>query len=66
MNLIFADLIMATLGIPFDIFATFQHGWKMGKYFCDVCGFIHTITGKYLESFSFSAHEYLNVCKSTF
>lgn len=46
MNLIFADLIMATVGIPFDIVATFQHGWKMGKYLCSFCGFVHTLTGK--------------------
>ena len=46
MNLIFADLIMASIGIPFDICATFQHGWKMNKYVCNFCGFVHTLTGK--------------------
>ena len=49
MNMIFAELIMAVFGVPVNFTASLQHGWKLGKPFCDVHGFALT-----LESKSFS------------
>jgi hypothetical protein len=51
MNLVFAETIIATFGIPVDTVASFQHGWKMGKVACLTTGFILTTTGKHFHSF---------------
>ena len=46
MNLIFAELIMASFGVPVNFVASLQHGWKMGKLLCDVFGALLTLEGK--------------------
>ena len=46
MNMIFAELIMALVGIPINFVASIQHGWKMGETVCDVSGFLVTLEGK--------------------
>ena len=37
---------MMSLGLPLDIVASFQLGWKMGYLPCIMLGFIMTLTGK--------------------
>ena len=53
--MVFAELIIASYGLPVDITASFNYGWKMGKSLCLTTGFILTTTGKifrqFLESF---------------
>ena len=49
MNMIFAELIMAVFGVPVNFTASLQHGWKLGKPFCDVHGFALTLESKYLS-----------------
>ena len=44
--MIFAELIMALIGIPINFVASIQHGWKMGETVCDVSGFLVTLEGK--------------------
>ena len=46
MNMIIAELIMASFGIPSNFVASIQHGWKMGKTVCEVSGFLLTLEGK--------------------
>ena len=46
MNMIFAEMIMALVGIPINFIASIQRGWKMGKIVCDVSGFLVTLEGK--------------------
>ena len=46
MNLIFAELIMASFGVPVNFLASLQHGWKMGKLLCDIFGSLLTLEGK--------------------
>ena len=46
MNMIFAEMIMALVGIPINFIASIQRGWKMGKTVCDVSGFLVTLEGK--------------------
>ena len=46
MNLIFAELIMASFGVPVNFVASLQHGWKMGKLLCDIFGSLLTLEGK--------------------
>ena len=36
MNMIFAELVMVLFGVPVNFIASIQHGWKMGKSFCQV------------------------------
>ena len=47
--MIFAELIMAVFGVPVNFTASLQHGWKLGKPFCDVHGFALTLESKYLS-----------------
>ena len=49
MNMIFAELIMAVFGVPVNFTASLQHGWKLGKPFCDVHGFALTLESKYFS-----------------
>ena len=49
MNMIFAELIMAVFGVPVNFTASLQHGWKLGKPFCDVHGFALTLESKSLS-----------------
>ena len=53
--MVFAELIIASYGLPVDITASFNYGWKMGKSLCLTTGFILTTTGKislkFLKSF---------------
>ena len=46
MNMIFAELIMALVGIPINFIASIQRGWKMGETVCDASGFLVTLEGK--------------------
>ncbi|XP_071743796.1 rhodopsin isoform X3 [Lepeophtheirus salmonis] len=45
MNLIYAEFLSAAYGIPVDFAASFAYGWKFGKVFCIITGFILTTTG---------------------
>ena len=45
-NLIFAELISSAYGIPMDITAALQYGWKLGKGLCNATGVILTLSGK--------------------
>ena len=40
---------MAVFGVPVNFTASLQHGWKLGKPFCDVHGFALTLESKYLS-----------------
>ena len=46
MNMIFAELVMVLFGVPVNLIASIQHGWKMGKTVCDVFGFMLTLEGE--------------------
>ena len=48
MNLVLAETLIAVFGLPIDFLASYQYGWKMGKSFCVITGFIHTFSGKFL------------------
>ena len=48
MNLMFADMIMSSYGIPININAALSYGWKMGKGMCYATGFILTLSGKHI------------------
>ena len=48
-NLIFAELISCSYGIPIDITAALQHGWKLGKEMCNTTGAILTLSGNYFS-----------------
>ena len=45
-NLIAAEFIAAAFGIPVELAATINHGWKFGRMFCEVTGFLLTLSGK--------------------
>ena len=47
MNITVSELIMSVYGVPVDFVAAFQLGWKLGKEFCLVTGFILTLLGMY-------------------
>ena len=47
--MIFAELIMAVFGVPVNFTASLQHGWKLGKPFCEVHGFALTLESKYFS-----------------
>ena len=47
MNITVSELIMSAYGVPVDFVAAFQLGWKLGKEFCLVTGFILTLLGMY-------------------
>ena len=49
MNLIVAELLMASYGIPIDFVASLLHGWKLGKTMCNVTGFLLTLSGQYIS-----------------
>ena len=44
-NLIFAELISSAYGVPMDITAALQYGWKLGKVLCNATGVILTLSG---------------------
>ena len=44
-NLIFAELISSAYGIPMDITAALQYGWKLGRELCNATGVILTLSG---------------------
>ena len=46
MNLILAELVSSAYGIPIDITAALQNGWKLGKSVCTATGAILTLSGK--------------------
>ena len=45
-NMIVSELISAGFGSAIVLLASIQRGWKMGKLFCDITGFILTTDGK--------------------
>ena len=45
MNLVAADLMIASYGLPVDFLASYSHGWKHGKALCLTTGFILTTAG---------------------
>ncbi len=48
MNMIFAETLIASYGLPVDFTAAYYRGWKMGKDLCLATGFILTTAGSYL------------------
>ena len=48
MNLIFADMVISSYGIPVDINAALSYGWKMGRSMCYASGFILTVSGNHI------------------
>ena len=44
-NLTCAELILASIGIPFDVLALLQNGWRFGKDICIVVGTLVTTSG---------------------
>ena len=44
-NLTCAELILASVGIPFDVLALLQNGWRFGKDICIVVGALVTTSG---------------------
>ena len=44
-NLTCAELILASIGIPFDVMALLQNGWRFGKDICIVVGALATTSG---------------------
>ena len=51
MNLVLAEMIIASYGLPVDFTASYHYGWKMGKPLCLATGFILTTVGKILLIF---------------
>ena len=47
MNLVVGELLVSMIGIPIDLVAAGQLGWKMGRGFCIFTGFILTFLGKH-------------------
>ena len=45
MNLIVTEFVMMTAGLPFDIIAAYDKGWKLGYTPCLFLGFLMTSTG---------------------
>ena len=45
MNLIVTEFVMMTVGLPFDIVAAYDKGWKLGYTPCLFLGFLMTSTG---------------------
>ena len=47
MNNTISELIMSLYGVPVDLVAAAQLGWKMGEEMCLVTGFLLTFLGMY-------------------
>jgi hypothetical protein len=43
---VFNELLIATIGLPFDFVAAFNRGWVLGWFECQFLGFTHTLTGR--------------------
>ena len=48
LNLVVNELLIATIGLPFDFTAAFNQGWVLGRFECQFLGFTHTLTGRSL------------------
>ena len=61
-NLIVVELLVSTLGLPFDGVAAYQQGWKMGDMACQVVGFTLTFLGrlKFLHKINLRKFDYRN------
>ena len=46
MNMVVAEMLIASYGLPVDFAATYTYGWKLGKEFCIATGFILTTSGQ--------------------
>ena len=44
-NLTCVELILALIGIPFDVLALLQNGWRLGKDVCIIAGTLVTTSG---------------------
>ena len=47
-NITLSQLIMSIYGVPVDFVAALQLGWKLGKEFCLMTGFLLTFLGMYI------------------
>ena len=45
MNLVFAEMFIASYGLPIDFTASITFGWKLGRKLCLATGFILTSSG---------------------
>lgn len=45
MNMVVAEMMIASYGLPVDFIATINYGWKLGKPMCMATGFILTTSG---------------------
>ena len=48
MNITVSQLIMSIYGVPVDLVAALQLGWKLGESFCLMTGFLLTFIGMYI------------------
>ena len=48
MNITVSQLIMSIYGVPVDLVAALQLGWKLGESFCLITGFLLTFIGMYI------------------
>ena len=55
MNMIIAELAIASYGLPVDFTASLSYGWKLGKGLCQTTGFILTTVGMSISNFTIAA-----------
>ena len=46
LNLLVTELLVASVGVPVEVVAAAQLGWKLGKLNCIIFGFVLTVLGK--------------------
>ena len=46
MNLIYAEMISSSWGVPVDFGAALIHGWTYSRAMCIATGFLMTLSGK--------------------
>ena len=44
-----AQFILSSVGVPIQVAAAIQSGWKFGQILCDVEGFVVGTGGKYMH-----------------
>ncbi|XP_040577753.1 pinopsin-like [Lepeophtheirus salmonis] len=45
LNLIVTEFLVSLFGIPIDFLSSFNRGWKFGRFFCQIVGFVLTYLG---------------------
>jgi hypothetical protein len=50
LNMVVNEMLIASIGLPFDFTAAYNQGWVLGRIECQFVGFTHTLTGKSIET----------------